>query len=96
MIGKGERTGFLSTDIYMSSADPIPTRKNETVERLCTINWKKNVLLRSLPKWENPVGKILRRLDFEIMMKCNDGIMGWTVWYNGKEVGNQDVEVKYD
>jgi hypothetical protein len=89
-------TGDLSTDIYMSSPDSIPIRKNETVQRLCTIKWTKNIPLRSLRKWKNPVGKTYRRLHHKIEMKCEDGIMGWTVWYKGKAVGSKDVEVQYD
>ncbi|KAG9257923.1 uncharacterized protein F5Z01DRAFT_692804 [Emericellopsis atlantica] len=95
-IGKERSTGDLSEDIYVCFSDSIPTRDSETVQPLCTIKWNKDIPLHSLRKWKNPVGKTYRQLELEVMMQCKDGIMGWTVKYNGKAVGTKDVEVKYD
>ncbi|KAG5663942.1 hypothetical protein KAF25_006527, partial [Fusarium avenaceum] len=85
----------VSDTIYHCSAFPPPKAMGPTVEKLCEISWAQDVDLESLPTWTNPRGKVFRQLNYEIEMSCDDGIVGFSVYFEGNRVGSRHIEVNF-
>ncbi|KAL6358276.1 hypothetical protein LRP88_08459 [Fusarium phalaenopsidis] len=88
--------GDISDSINSSLASPAPSRRDYTVERLCTIKWNKHVGLESLPTYTNAIGKVYHVLQYTVEMTCEDGTVDFAVYHDGKRVGAQNVEVEFD
>ena len=87
--------GQVYQDIYTCSEFPPPKTHEATVKKLCTIQWTREITLESLPTYTNPLGKVFHELDLEIEMTCEDGIVDFTVYFEGKRVGAHNVEVQF-
>lgn len=79
----------------MTTVSPPPGRKESSVNLLCTIKWDTAVDIMSLPALTNSLGKVYRRLDFEVEMICSGSSIDFAVIYNGKRQGSKNVAVDY-
>lgn len=86
----------VSEEIWFSSTSPPPSTKDSTVHRMCQMAWNQKVSFESLPTWTNSIGKVYHRLNFDIKMACEDGTVEFMIYYQGKRVGGQHVEVEFD
>lgn len=89
------RIGQIKTIIYSSSQFPPPKRSDPAVQELCEIRWTQDVDIESLPTYTNTLGKVYHRLKYEVEMTCDDGIVDFTVYYQGKRVGAHNVDVQF-
>ncbi|KAF5017906.1 hypothetical protein F66182_10135 [Fusarium sp. NRRL 66182] len=85
----------VSSRIYCTSSFPPPAKCDEAVDALCTIKWNRVPGFESLPTYTNPIGKVYHKLDFTIEMTCEDGIVDFTIYYNGQRVGGHNVDVEF-
>ncbi|KAM0246728.1 hypothetical protein ACHAP5_004499 [Fusarium lateritium] len=90
-----DHIGQVTSTIYSCSDFPPPKVRGPTVKELCEIRWTRDIELESLPTYTNPLGKIYHELDYEVEMTCEDGIVEFTVYYEGKRVGARHVDVQY-
>jgi hypothetical protein len=89
--------GALREEVLVSNAQTPPLRKtDDSVSRLCSVKWEHMIQLGTLPKWVNPLGKVLRTLDFSIEMKLDSGIVEFTISHNGMQVGGRSLQVEFD
>lgn len=86
----------VSHDLYISTADPPPSRNDSSVMKLCEVKWSENIKCLSLPKWTNREGQAFRKLDYKIVMNCEQGIVDFTVLHKGKQVAEKNVDVQFD
>lgn len=63
---------------------------------MCRIKWSQKVNVKSVPTHTNPIGRVYRRLDFDVEMTCEDGTVDFTIYRKGKRVATQNVEVDFD
>ncbi|KAM0353557.1 hypothetical protein ACHAPU_001569 [Fusarium lateritium] len=84
----------ISETIYEVSA-PIPRFFGPRVQKLCDIFWTQDVDIDSLPTWTNSQGKVFRQLDYDIEMACEDGTVGFAIYFKGSRVGSRDIEVSF-
>ncbi|RFN42067.1 hypothetical protein FIE12Z_12891, partial [Fusarium flagelliforme] len=87
--------GKVRQTIYSCSEFPPPETLGSTVQKLCEIEWTRDINLESLPTYTSPLGKVFHQLDYEIEMTCEDGIVDFTVYFKGKRVGAHNVEVQF-
>ncbi|KAF9873766.1 hypothetical protein CkaCkLH20_08876 [Colletotrichum karsti] len=87
--------GKISTELSSSEAWPVPKVQDDTVKELCKVKWSKKIDFESLPTEVNPVGKVLRRLEFTTEMTCDGVSVDFTVIHGGKRVGAKNVEVVF-
>jgi len=90
-----QHIGDVSSTIYICSEFPPPKSSGQAVEKLCQIRWTRNISLESLPTYTNSLGKVYHKLNFDIEMTCEDGIVDFTVYYEGKRVGAHNVDVQF-
>ncbi|KAF5982892.1 Hsp70 chaperone protein [Fusarium bulbicola] len=90
-----QKIGQISETIHISSEFPPPEASGQAVEELCEIHWTRDISLESLPTWTNPLGKVYHKLRFEVEMTCEDGIVDFTLYYEGKRVGAHNVDVQF-
>ena len=88
--------GTVESTIYSSSALPAPSKWGHTVQRLCKITWSQKISLDSLPTFTNDLGKIYHKLKYDVEMTCEEGTVDFTIYHQGKRVGERNVEVEYD
>ncbi|KAF4966771.1 hypothetical protein FSARC_5588 [Fusarium sarcochroum] len=89
--------GYIAETIYCATTSPPSSRREDTtVERLCQIEWTRNIATEMLPTYINSIGQVFRELTFQIQMDCDDGMVNFSVYHNGMEVGAQNVEVSFD
>ncbi|KIL94945.1 hypothetical protein FAVG1_01876 [Fusarium avenaceum] len=87
--------GQVKETIYNSSKLPPPKTWGSAVQTLCEIHWTQDVDIESLPTYTNTLGKVYHKLEYEIEMTCDDGIVDFTVYYQGKRVGAHNVDVQF-
>ncbi|KAF5667436.1 Hsp70 chaperone protein [Fusarium denticulatum] len=91
-----EKIGQISETIYICSEFPPPqAASGQAVEELCEIHWTRDISLESLPTWTNPLGKVYHKLRFVVEMTCEDGIVDFTLYHEGKRVGAHNVDVQF-
>jgi hypothetical protein len=81
--------------IYSSSQLPPPKTWGPAVQTLCEIHWTQDVDIESLPTYTNTLGKVYHKLKYEVEMTCDDGIVDFTIYYQGKRVGAHNVDVQF-
>ncbi|KAH7023134.1 hypothetical protein EDB80DRAFT_745260 [Ilyonectria destructans] len=86
----------IREEIWCSSTSPPSSTKDSTVRRMCKIEWNQRVSFESLPTWTNSVGKVYRKLSYDIEMTCEGGTVEFIIHYQGKRVGGHHVEVEFD
>lgn len=80
--------------VYTTAAWPPPeSASHKDVEKLCEITWSKKIAVSSLPRYTGPTGKVFGKLNFVIEMTCAGSSVDFTVIYDGKQVGAQNVSV---
>jgi hypothetical protein len=87
--------GQVRQEIYTCTEFPPPKTLGPTVKKLCDIQWTRDINIESLPTYTNPLGKVFHNLSFEVEMTCEDGIVDFTVYFEGKRVGAHNVEVQF-
>jgi hypothetical protein len=86
----------LDTPIYSSTTIPPPSRKDDSnVRSLCSIKCNKGINVNELPKHTSPLGQAFSKFEFRIKMDCEDGTVGFAIYYKGSKVGEQNVEVQF-
>ncbi|KAK1993417.1 hypothetical protein LX36DRAFT_684302 [Colletotrichum falcatum] len=86
----------VTENLYYSASLIAPTRRDDTVKRLCTITWNEKIDFEALPKFINPAGKVYYRLTFDLDMVPDGSSLEFTVLHNGKQVGVNNVSVDFD
>jgi hypothetical protein len=76
-----EHIGEVTETIYSCSQFQPPKTLDPTVQELCKISWTQDVDIESLPTYTNPLGKVYHKLEYEVEMTCDDGIVDFTVYY---------------
>lgn len=93
LLGMGDQ---LIEEQFLCSYTTTPsTRKDHTVQQLCTIKWHTRDLEEIVPLWRNRVGKEFRKLEFEIQMTTEGGTAEFSVHYGGQKLGSQHVSVDF-
>ncbi|KAG5949900.1 hypothetical protein E4U53_005660 [Claviceps sorghi] len=87
--------GVVSEKFYISASCIPPTRRDDSVTRLCTVNWNLEVQFKSLPVRYNHLGRPYRVLNYDIEMTCDGRSICFTVYYEGKAVADHSVVVEY-
>ncbi|WZH40085.1 mitochondrial-type heat shock 70 [Fusarium acuminatum] len=87
--------GQVKMTIYSSSQLPPPKTWGPAVQTLCEIHWTQDVDIESLPTYTNTLGKVYHKLKYEVEMTCDDGIVDFTIYYQGKRVGAHNVDVQF-
>ncbi|POR31964.1 Uncharacterized protein TPAR_07826 [Tolypocladium paradoxum] len=87
--------GPVGDDIYFSSSSPPPRRLDESVRKLCTVTWNHQVTLDELPTKTNKQGKIYHILYYDIETTCDGVGAEFAVYFQGKRVAGEHVEVEY-
>lgn len=90
-----ERIDSIHHTIYSCSVFPPPLFRETSVEKLCEVQWTRDIDIESLPTWTNPLGKVFHKLEHEIEMTCEGGIVDFTIYFEGKRVGARNVEVQF-
>ncbi|KAH0430382.1 hsp70 family chaperone [Colletotrichum camelliae] len=85
-------TGIL----YYSTAFHVPSRVDETVSRLCTIQWNKRIDFEKLPKFINPAGKVFYRLGWDMEMTSDGVSLDFTILHDGKRMAAKNVQVVFE
>ncbi|KAI9171325.1 Heat shock 70 kDa protein 12A [Paramyrothecium foliicola] len=85
----------LSQQLQICSAFPPPSRRDASVWQLCTITWNQVVDFEKLPLWTNKLGKVFRKLKYDIEMTCEDGTVDFAIYFQGKRVGGRNVHVDF-
>jgi hypothetical protein len=85
----------VCSNILVSYADPPSSRRNASVQGLCSITWSNRINVDTLPTDMNPVGKVFGELEYEIEMTNENGTVDFVVLFNDKRVGGRNVDVDY-
>ena len=85
----------MTTKIYFSSTLPPPSRLDHTVQKLCNITWAQTIDIETLPTWTNPLGKVYRKLKYDIEMICDQGTVDFAIYFRGRHVGGRNVQVDF-
>ncbi|RGP65283.1 hypothetical protein FLONG3_9259 [Fusarium longipes] len=81
--------------IYVCSTYPPPRNMRPTVEKLCEITWTRDIDIESLPTATNPSGELYYKLEYEIQMTCDEGIVNFNVFFQGTCVGARHIDVNF-
>ncbi|XEU97891.1 hypothetical protein FSHL1_003178 [Fusarium sambucinum] len=81
--------------IYVCSAFPPPKDMRPTVEKLCEITWTRDIDIESLPTSTNASGELFHKLEYEIQMTCDEGIVDFTVLFQDECVGAHHIDVNF-
>lgn len=84
----------LATDIYVSKAENPPTRRDESVRVCCKVTWDTKIDWDSLDPCEDQHGRKLRRLDYNVEMKCDGGSSMFYILHNGRRQAAKNVSVE--
>lgn len=82
--------------IYICTDPSPPSRKEPTVQKLCSVEWDAELDLSTLPTFTNQIGKVYYRLSYEIEMTCVGGSLDFAWYHNGKRQGSKNVIANYD
>lgn len=85
----------MTCDLYFSAALPPPSRKDHTVQKLCTITWAQTIDIEMLPTWTNPIGKVYSELEYDLEMTCEQGTVDFAIYFRGNRVGGRNVQVDF-
>ncbi|KXH31769.1 hypothetical protein CSIM01_09444 [Colletotrichum simmondsii] len=87
---------MIEAVLYTTSAWPPPKEYNRTVKKLCSVTWNKKLDLENLPRHTNILGKVFRKLNYDLDMTCAGGSIDFTVIHEGKSVGAKNVSVVFE
>lgn len=79
----------------MSRANDPPTRKDDTVTKLCEVIWDTQVKIDLLPLYVNNDNKTFAQLDFVAEMKCNSSSIEFSILHNGRRQASKNVKVEF-
>ncbi|KAL4730385.1 hypothetical protein ACLX1H_002419 [Fusarium chlamydosporum] len=82
----------IKETIYICSTFPPPKDMRPTVEKLCEITWTRDIDIESLPTATNPQGELYHKLEYEIQMTCDEGIVDFAVLFQGECVGAHHID----
>lgn len=83
-------------EAFLISSEGAPSPyKDETVDRLCEVNWNKTIRLSSLPARQNSRGETYRRLDFSIEMTITGPAVEFVVYYQDHPVANCEMNIDF-
>lgn len=85
----------VSNKVYVSRSSKPPVVVDQSLTHYCTVKWHKTIEMGSLPTRMNPVGHIYHYIAYEIAMSLNaDGSVSFRVYFDGKQVDQQQVKVE--
>ncbi|KAM0365519.1 hypothetical protein HYE67_008802 [Fusarium culmorum] len=93
-----DATVTTSNQIYCSTTFPPPRRYDNAarIRSLCNISWDQQVDTKSLPRFTNANNRSFPKLSYRIKMDCEDGVVNFTVSFNGQKVGGREVDVQFN
>lgn len=89
-----ERPEKIETDVYMSSAEAPPKRRDESVRKAFKLTWNLQVNWRSLKVFKNSKGNEYRKLEYIVEMDCNAASSLFSVYHGGHKVAAKNVSLE--
>lgn len=87
--------GIFSVDVHQCEDELAPDRATKTVKHLCTIDCALDTPFSSLPNLKSSSGRVCKKLDFEIEAIPSGASVEFSVYVNGKRLGAQEAEIKF-
>lgn len=86
----------IEIELVMSDATEPPSRKDATVESLCTICLSDIVdLFNKLPKWKNTEGQEYRRFQYEIRMMSDGASLDFAIYHKNRRLESRNVSIGF-
>ncbi|QYS98211.1 hypothetical protein H0G86_005401 [Trichoderma simmonsii] len=85
----------MKTEFIYSTVTTPPERCDETVKRLCKVRWSSVPDFNSLPTWINPIGKVVRRINYDVKMKSNGVTLDFEVMYKNRVMASKKIGIDY-
>ncbi|KAL6788339.1 hypothetical protein J3E68DRAFT_444939 [Trichoderma sp. SZMC 28012] len=85
----------IKTVFIYSTVSTPPARCDETVKRLCDIRWSSVPDFDSLPTWTNPVGRVFRRMSYDVKMTSNGVTLDFEIIYNNQVMASKKIGIDY-
>ncbi|KAH8715883.1 Heat shock protein 12A [Beauveria bassiana] len=85
----------IQVTLWFCTSDCLPSRKTDSVKKLCSIKWNKRVDLRELEMGYNSAGQIYYRLKYEIQVIVNGPELRIEVYHNKRKVAAGQVMVEW-
>ncbi|UKZ77425.1 hypothetical protein TrVFT333_005146 [Trichoderma virens FT-333] len=87
-------TTIETTFIYSTENTPS-NRCDETVKKLCDVRWSSVPDFDSLPTWINPIGDVIRRIDYDVKMTSNGVTLDFEIIYNNQVMASKKIGIDY-
>ncbi|KAL4812323.1 hypothetical protein BDW67DRAFT_127450 [Aspergillus spinulosporus] len=87
--------GFFRVRIYQCEADNPPTRKDSSVNLLCTINCSLDVPTSELKTFRRADGTKKKELYYKVEMVPSGAAAECTVYIDGRKQGSQNVDIQF-
>ncbi|KAK0763089.1 hypothetical protein N5P37_004073 [Trichoderma harzianum] len=88
-------TGELKIQFIYSTATTPSKRCDETVKQLCELYWSSVPDFDTLPTWINRIGKVIRRVSFDVKMISNGVTLDFEIIYNGQVMASKNFGIDY-
>ncbi|RWA10740.1 hypothetical protein EKO27_g4359 [Xylaria grammica] len=88
--------GLVTVDIQGCDEKVPPSRNTDLVKHECSINCDIGIPFSELSDWENPEGKKLKRLVYDIEMVPSGATLEFNVYLDGRKMGASNVAVKFE
>lgn len=85
----------LHTTFWMTKAQPPPSRRDDSVTKLCEVKWDTWIDMTKLPLFINNEGISFPRLDFTAEMKFTSGSIEFFIIHKGKRQASKNVTVEF-
>ncbi|KAM3481293.1 hypothetical protein MY8738_004549 [Beauveria namnaoensis] len=85
----------IKETLWFCTSDCLPSRKTDSVQKLCSIKWNKRVDLRELEMGYNSAGQIYYKLKYEIQVIVNGPELRIEVYHNKRKVAAGQVMVEW-
>ncbi|EHK15660.1 uncharacterized protein TRIVIDRAFT_228686 [Trichoderma virens Gv29-8] len=87
-------TTIETTFIYSTENAPS-NRCDETVKELCDVRWSSVPDFDSLPTWINPIGDVIRRVNYDVKMTSNGVTLDFEIIYNNQVMASKKIGIDY-
>ncbi|KAJ4861040.1 hypothetical protein T069G_06028 [Trichoderma breve] len=90
-----EPTESLTIRFIYSTATTPSKRCDETVKQLCELYCSSVPDFYTLPTWINRIGKVIRRVSFDVKMISNGVTLDFEIIYNGQVMASKNFGIDY-
>lgn len=90
-----EQPSEIINELVYSYAMFAPERCTAAVRKLCRVRWSSVPDFKTLPKAETESGDVFRELNYEIKVVTHGVSQDFQVFYKGKMVAAQSVDVDF-